>query len=249
MESDVNTAVTGARMSAFPSTRWSLVIQATAGEGEQVTLALEEICRRYWYPIYAYLRRTGRNREDAEDFTQGFFERLVSKETLANAQSERGKLRTFLLAALKRYLADCHRHQQALKRGGDAQFLVLDYEKADERFTLELADNNSDPETLFERTWARDLFDQARTQLRQTYAESGRAELFDGLEEFLAWNESNRSYRHAAEKLGIDEKNIRSNVYRLRQRYRAAVESLVADTVESQEDVNAEVQNLLRIIS
>lgn len=235
-------------MSAFPSTRWSLVIQATEGDEEQATLALEEICRRYWYPLYAYLRRTGRNRADAEDLTQGFFERLIRKETLGSAKAERGKLRTFLLAAMKRYLADDYRYWQANKRGGDAQFLALDYEKADERFTLELTDKNSDPETLFERAWASDLFTQARAQLRETYADSGRTELFDGLEEFLAWNESNRSYRQAAEKLGMGEQNIRSNVYRLRQRYRAAVEALVADTVESPGDVNAEVQNLFRIV-
>lgn len=220
-------------------------MQATVGSEDDAALAMEEICRRYWYPIYAFIRRSGKSRADAEDFTQGFFERMISKDTLGHARRDRGRLRSFLLAALKRYLVDESRRVGAVKRGGGVQVLSLDYEEADERFRIEVVDEKADPDAAFRQTWANDLLAQARTQVRAVYEAAGRGEMFEALEEFLAWNESNRSYRSAAAKLGIDEKNIRSNVYRLRQRFRAALEQLILETVESPGDVQAELRELL----
>jgi RNA polymerase sigma-70 factor (ECF subfamily) len=155
--------------------------------------ALESLCRSYWYPLYSYARRAGHSPPDAEDLTQGFFARLLEKDYLKTAARDKGRFRTFLLVALKRYLANEWDSQHAQKRGGFAPIVPIDQEVAESRFASEPVHNLS-PDLLFDRQWAMTLLERTMTQLQQEYAVSGRAELFEYLRNCVAKDESALPY-------------------------------------------------------
>lgn len=224
----------------FPTTHWTLVTRVREG-GEIRRAALEELCGLYWYPIYAFLRRRGHAQHDAEDLTQGFFVKLLEDETFAAAQAEKGRLRTFLLSALGRHLADQKRRQSALKRGAGWQIIAFDELRAEERYTAEPLDHR-DPEWAFTRAWTQLLLESVRQQLRETFTETGRAGVFEVLLPFLILEEPPPSYREVAATLDSSETAVRLLVFRMRGKFRELLREEVARTVDAPAEVETELE-------
>lgn len=225
---------------AFPATRWSLVLAARTQQVPGAERALEELCRIYWMPIYAYLRRRGYSRHDAEDLTQGFFSGILSGSTFEKADRIRGRLRTLLLTELRHHLADVTRARAALKRGGGITVVSMDDIESDGVLEMELARSDS-PDRAFDRLWARRVLDRARATTREAYARRGRLSLFEALEDCLAWNEHDVSYRALASKLNLGEPAVRLQVFRLRQKFREMIEVEISQTVASPEQLKEEM--------
>lgn len=228
---------------AFPQTRWSLVVAARQSDGEPAQRALAELCEIYWHPIYVYARRRGQSPADAEDLTQEFFARLLSKDYLASADGNKGKLRTFLLVAMQRFMAEQWKRSSALKRGGGAVCLSIDTERAEHALEAELASDLS-PEVLFDRQWAMTLLESVIEELRGDYVQSDRTEVFDQLRHLLLTNEATRPYRELGEGIGLSEGAVKVAVYRMRQRYRQLLHERIADTVSSPDEVAEEIRHL-----
>jgi len=230
----------------FATTHWSVVLAAKQGDAPDARTALEKLCRTYWYPLYAYVRREGYNAPDAQDLTQEFFARLLEKDYLAQVEREKGKFRSFLLAALRHFLSDQRDRARAAKRGGGAEVLSLDAQEAEERYRLEPVDR-MDAEKIFERRWAMTLLEQALTRLRDESIIAGKAELFERLRDFVA-GESDVSCSEAAVQLGQTESAVKSAVYRLRQRYRELVREEIAHTVADPAEIDEEIRYLIAVI-
>lgn len=233
--------------SEFPTTHWSLVTRVREG-GEFRKAALEELCHQYWYPIYAFLRRRGHSQHDAQDITQAFFVKLIQNASFDAADSNRGRLRTYLLAALGRHLADEQRHRSALKRGGGQIILAFEDLQAEERYTLEPTDAH-DPEWLFARTWARSLLDDVRQKLRMTFEEAGRNNVFEELLPFLLSDHPPPSYRSVAEKLDSSETAVRLLVFRTRKRFRELLREEVSRTVLHPDSIEEEMEWIKTVLS
>lgn len=231
----------------FPTTHWTLVARARQG-GPVKQAALEELCGLYWYPIYAYLRRRGYPQHDAEDLTQGFFLKLLNDETFEAADGEKGRLRTFLLHALNCHLADQHRRQGAQKRGGGQQIVAFEELHAEERYALEPQDRR-DPEWLFTRAWAHLLLDGVREKLRDNFADSGRAGVFEALLPFLLGDAAAPSYRDVARQLDASETAVRLLVFRMRAKFRELLREEVARTVLAPQDVAGEMEWLKSVLA
>jgi len=227
----------------FPNTRWSVVLAATRRPSPESATALETLCRTYWYPLYAYLRRQGRPPHDAQDLTQGFFARLLQKDYLHAAAREKGKFRTFLLVALKRFLANEWDREHAQKRGGFAPVVPIDQAFAESRFAADPSPNVQ-PDLLFDRQWALTLLERTMAQLQEEYVASGRAKLFEHLQSCLAREESALPYAEIAARLKLTEPAVKMAVHRLRARYREILRAEIAHTVASQEQVEEEVCHL-----
>lgn len=231
----------------FRTTHWSLVLTAGHGASPGARAALETLCRTYWYPLYAYVRRLGYRPEDAQDLTQGFFARLLERDFFARAQRERGRFRSFLLTALKHHLGDERDRATALKRGGALTFVSLDEELAEAQFSREPADETT-PEMIFERRWALTLLETARGQLQAVYAADGKEDRFALLEQFLPGEQGQISYAQAAAQLGLAEATLRSEVHRFKQRLRELLRAEIAHTVASPAEIDDEVRHLMAVL-
>jgi RNA polymerase sigma-70 factor (ECF subfamily) len=227
----------------FVTTHWSLVQSARVKDSPQSAAALETLCRTYWYPLYAYLRRQGRPAHDAQDLTQGFFARLLQKDYLRAAAREKGKFRTFLLVSLKRFLANEWDREHALKRGGFVPVVSIDQEVAESRFAAEPA-HHVQPDVLFDRHWAMTLLGRTMAQLQQEYVTSGRAQLFEYVQSCLAGEESALSYAAIAARLNLTEPAVKMAVHRLRARYREILRAEIAHTVSTPEEIQEEIRHL-----
>jgi RNA polymerase sigma factor (sigma-70 family) len=227
----------------FVTTHWSLVLSARDPHSPRSHEALESLCRTYWYPLYSYARRTGHSPPDAEDLTQGFFARLLEKDYLKTVAREKGRFRTFLLVALKRFLANEWDRQHAQKRGGFAPVVLIDQDQAESRFASEPAHNLS-PDLLFDRQWALTLLERTMTQLRQEYAASGRAQLFESLSGCLARDKLAPPYAEIADHLKLTEPAVKMAVHRLRVRYREILQHEIAQTVSAPEEIDGEIRHL-----
>lgn len=205
--------------------------------------AMESLCRTYWYPLYAYARRGGYSPADAEDVTQGFFARLLEKDYLKSAAREKGRFRTFLLVAFKRFLANEWDREHALKRGGFVPTISIEQELAESRFGNEPVDRLQ-PDVLFDRQWATALIECVMARLEQEYLASGRAKLFEYLRGCLARDESALPYAQIAERLNLTEAAVKMAVQRLRARYREILRDEIAHTVSSAADVEEEIRHL-----
>jgi RNA polymerase sigma-70 factor (ECF subfamily) len=237
----------GVGQTLFATTHWSVVL-ATAGEDSpQATAALEHLCRTYWYPLYAFVRREGCSPPDAQDHTQEFFARLLARNSLAHVGPQKGKFRSFLLAALRHFLADQRALARALKRGGGAGCLSLDAQSAEERYRLEPVDR-MDAEKIYERRWAMTLLEQALTRLRDENVAAGKTELFERLRSFVA-GEGDVSGGEAAAQLGLTESALKSALHRLRLRYRELVREEVAHTVADPAEIDTELRYLIAVLS
>jgi RNA polymerase sigma factor (sigma-70 family) len=232
----------------FLTTHWSVVLSAREKDSPQSTAALETLCRSYWYPLYAFVRRQGHNPHDAQDLTQGFFARLLEKEYLKAAAEQRGKFRTFLLVAFKRFLANEWDRQHAQKRGGFVPLVSIDQELGEARFEAEPADALQ-PDVLFDRQWASTLLEQTMKRLQEEYVSTGRAKLFDALRGLLARDESVTPYAEVAARLNLTEPAVKMAVHRLRTRYREILKTEIAETVSSPEEIEEEIRQLFSAFS
>lgn len=239
-ESDANTGL-------FPVTPWSELVRLR-GDGEASAAALAHVCRLYWYPVYAYIRSRGVSPHDAEDHTQGFFLRLLERNDLAAVDQTQGKLRNFLLAATKNYLHYMFRQEHAQRRGGGREIVSLDLEWAEGRLRNELADGMN-PERAFEQRWTVTLLEHVLKELEEEYARSGRQAVFQALSGFLSWASEPPSYAEVAESLGANEQALRVSVFRLRKRFRNLLHRHIEATVASADEVDAELDYLLRVFS
>ena len=227
----------------FGQTHWSLVLSA-AGKGSRPdALALNALCRQYWYPIYAFLRRRGYAPANAQDLTQGFFARLLAKERLQTVDPAKGKFRTFLLTCLTNYVHDERDRATAKCRGGDADVFSIDAELAERRYELEPADL-SDPSKLFERKWACELANQVLTHLREECINGANRVPYERLEPFLTEEPPVGFYRETALQLNCSEGALRVALHRLRRRFGELLRSQIARTVSSSEEIDDEIRHL-----
>jgi RNA polymerase sigma-70 factor (ECF subfamily) len=227
----------------FVTTRWSLVLAAGARTSAESRKALETLCRLYWYPLYAYVRRRGYDADESQDLTQGFFARLIEKHAVQAADPHRGRFRSYLLACLKHFLANEWDRAGAQKRGGGRTVISLDVRDAEGRYRLEPADELT-AERLFERRWALTLLEMVLAELWRQYQRDGRQRLFDRLKGFLGGGPAGGPYSRVAEELGMTEAAVKVAVHRLRRRYRELLREHIARTVASPEDVDDEVRQL-----
>jgi RNA polymerase sigma-70 factor (ECF subfamily) len=233
----------------FVSTRWSLVLSAQAQDSPQAARALEELCRAYWFPLYAHVRPAGHAPADAEDLTQAFFARLLEKRWLDAADRERGRFRSFLLGALKHFLANEWDKARAQKRGGRAQVVSLDAPAGEERLRQEPEAREASPDREFDRRWALALLDTVLARLEREYAAAGKARLFDRLKISLGADRQSLDYPGLARELALSEGAARVAVHRLRQRYRALLRDEIAQTVASPAEVEDELRQLFAALA
>jgi RNA polymerase sigma-70 factor (ECF subfamily) len=219
-----------------------------SGASVDAAKAMEAICRRYWYPIYAYLRRKGHPPHDAEDFTQTLFAELISEDSLRAVCRERGTLRSYLLGVLQRLLADHSRFQHAKKRGSGTLTISLEELSLEQRYEREPQDLR-DPEWFFARAWAEAVFAGVRSRMREAFAASGRAEVFETLLPFLTCEDPPPSQREIAQKLGATENAAGILVYRLRQTFRELLHEEIAGTVLNPEEIPAEIAWMRKMLS
>jgi RNA polymerase sigma-70 factor (ECF subfamily) len=217
---------------------------ATHSDRQTSARALDELCRIYWYPLYAFIRRQVASADDAADLTQAFFTQFIERDCLAYVDREKGRFRSFLLVCLRRFLANQHRHDHAAKRGGGKRVLSLDFASAEQRYHLEPA-HSLTPEKIYERNWAVAILEQALQVVSVEFAARGRQHIFDTLKVYLVGDDSAPAYAEAAVTLGMSEASIKVAVHRLRDRYREAVREVVGQTMEEGDSLEDELRTLM----
>ena len=243
-ETDEHPVGKGGRLPrSFRTTRWSVVRAAGAADSDTSRAALETLCRDYWYPLYAFVRRSGMPDEDARDHVQGFLARLLEKRDLGGADPERGRFRSYLLGAMKHFLSRERERADALKRGGGAEILSIDFGDAADRYAREPVERMT-PESLFERQWATLLLDRATKRLGREYRSRGKEELFRSLAPLLTGDGGEGSRSELGRKIGLSRGALDVALHRLRKRYREAVRREISDTVDTPEQVEEELRAL-----
>jgi RNA polymerase sigma factor (sigma-70 family) len=233
---------------SFATTHWSVVLAAGDSALPRAAEALEQLCRTYWYPLYAYVRRKGHNPEDAQDLTQGFFARFLEKNYVTRAARERGRFRTFLLASVKNFLTNEWHRAHAAKRGAHATYVSFDASEAERLYGLEAAQAVT-AEKLYELSWAMSLLERVRARVRQEAVAEGTGKRFDVAEQFLPGAEPELTYAEAAGRLGVPEGTLKSDVNRLKRRYRELLRAEIANTVAHPADVADELRHLMKVLS
>lgn len=230
----------------FATTHWSVVLAAGDSASPDSREALEKLCRAYWYPLYAFARRKGHSPQDAEDLTQGFFERLLAKHYLKDVLAEKGRFRTFLLTSLTHFMANEWDRAQALKRGGGEAILSLDAGALESRYRSDVA--RQDPaEEHFDRLWADAVMNRALISLEEEFRAAGKGAHFEALAEFLSRTPAEGEYVQVGERLGLNSHAVAVAVSRLRDRYRVLVRAEVGQTVENPADVDPELRYLVEL--
>lgn len=229
-------------------THWSVVLTAAEASSPDARSALEELCRTYWYPVYAYVRHRGHARPDAQDLTQDFFLHLLETHALTTVSPERGRFRAFLLASLDHWVISEWRRTQALKRGGGIVFLSWERDGAEARYLQEAVSDLS-PERLFERSWAYTVLRRVLDQLQEELATDGKAAFFEAIKERLLGDGDAAPYADLARQLGTSEAGLKMAVRRLRERYHELLRREIAHTVVVPGDIEDELRHLLEIVS
>jgi len=232
----------------FTTTHWSVVLAAGQPTSARYQQALETLCRTYWFPLYAYLRRQGYDTHQAEEHTQAFFARLLEKDGLRLADPKQGKFRSFLLTALKHFLANVSDRARAQKRGGGRKVFSLDAEDAEGKYALEPVDQLS-PEKLFERSWALTVLERTMARLQAEAASTNKQKLFEHLKVYLTAEKSSVSYRDVAAELDMTEGAVKVAVHRLRQHYRELLRDEIAQTVTTEEQIDEEIRDLFTALA
>ena len=228
----------------FAATRWTVVMTAARGsDPSRAAVALTELCRTYWYPLYAFLRRRGHEMHEAEDLTQSFFASLLARDFLANIDQQKGKFRSFLLASLKHFLSDERDRASAQKRGGGRELISLDRLDAETRYQLEPASDLT-PERMYEKQWALSVLERVLSRLHDESVAAGKQQLFEALQETLTDSQTIR-YADIASELGMTEGAVKTAAFRLRRQYRAFLIEEIAQTVAEPDLVDDEIRYLL----
>jgi RNA polymerase sigma factor (sigma-70 family) len=224
----------------FATTHWSMVVSAGDRRSPEASRSLAILCENYWFPLYAFVRRAGHSAEDAQDLTQEFFVRLLDKHFLAAADSKKGRFRTFLITAIKRFLANEYDRVRAKKRGGGQRIVPLD--GLEDRYRQEPADTLT-PERIFEQQWALTLLDQVLARLQAEMTDDGKAALFEALKGHLTGSQAG-GYATTAAGLGMTEGAVKVAAHRLRRRYRELLREEIAQTVASPDEIEEEIRYL-----
>jgi len=227
----------------FGETAWSVVLAAGAETDARGQPAMAELCRIYWRPIYAYLRRSGHAVHDAQDLTQSFFQHLLENKTLRRASREKGRFRSFLLGALKICLADERARQHALKRGGRVHFISLD-ELIAEELQFQPRTTGLDPAESLDARWAGVILERALNKVRTEFSGEGKAETFEIFSPFLAGEKPDVSYQQVAERMKLSLGAVKTHIHRLRRQFASAVRREVMQTVSAPHEVDDELREL-----
>jgi RNA polymerase sigma-70 factor (ECF subfamily) len=233
---------------SFGTTHWSLVQAARERGTPEADQALASLCSRYWYPLYAFIRRRGNNHDRAADLTQEFFAKLVEKSYLRAADRDRGRFRSFLLAACTHFLANEHDRAIAVKRGGGRRHVSIDLRDAEGRYLAEPSHDVS-AERLFERRWALTLLDQALDQLGHEFRQKGKGALYDRLKVTLTGADAGFSYAEVGATVGMTQAAVKKAAQRLRERYRAILRERIAETVDDPAQVDDEIRTLFSVLA
>jgi RNA polymerase sigma-70 factor (ECF subfamily) len=231
----------------FATTHWTAVMSAGRDDSSHAFRALSELCEVYWYPLYAYVRRRGYERDEALDLTQEFFARLLKGESLGSVDRRKGKFRSFLLASMNHFLAKEWTRANRQKRGGGCAIHSLQDHTA-ERLYLQEAATHGSPDALYERRWAMTMLETALDRLQEDYEARGKAELYHILKGFLSGNQGEERYAGIAERIGMTEGAVKVAVHRMRARYGEILHQTITETVGSPEEVDEEIQNLHRVL-
>lgn len=232
----------------FALTHWSVVVAAAGSDSTHARTALEKLCRTYWQPIYAFVRRQGHSAHDAQDLTQEFFARLLEKKSLADVDRAKGRFRSFLLASLKHFLANEWDKARAEKRGGGRVLIPIDANAAESSCGVDPADGVT-AEKIFERRWALTLLDQVLRRLREEHIHNGKEKLFEQLKVTLTEASRSVPYADIAMRLDMSEGAVKVAVHRLRQRYRELLRAEIAETVTSPGEVEEEIRALFSALA
>lgn len=246
--SDPHRADSSGSEARFATTHWTTVLAAGEGSSADSREALARLCERYWYPLYAYVRRRGNDPADAQDLTQAFFARLFERELLKRIAPEGGRFRSFLLTALKHFLTDEWKRGRARKRGGGRTTLSIDERDAEERYRVEPVDTLN-PERLFERRWALTLLESALARLEEEYRSSGKVETFARLRSVLLADSDAPAYSEIGAQLGISEGAVKVAAHRMRSSFRRLLRAEIADTVNRPEEVDEELRHLFVVLA
>ena len=226
----------------FPNTRWSVVLAATRTPSPESAAALEIICQAYWYPLYAYVRRCGKSPHDAQDWTQAFFCRLLEKRWLDSADREKGRLRSFLIVALKKFMSNEWDRASTQRRGGGQAHAQFDTAFAESRFA---ADSHSlAPDETFDRQWALTLISLTTSRLRAEFMAAGKPGDYDALKTCLLADRGAIDYAGMAKQLSVNEGAARVAVHRLRKRFREIYREEISQTLAEGADLDAELRHL-----
>jgi len=226
----------------FPNTRWSVVLAATQRPSPESAAALESICRDYWYPLYAYVRRSGQSAHDAQDLTQEFFRCLLEKRWLEDANPDKGRLRTFLIVALKRFMSKAWRRASAQRRGGGASQVPIDTAFAESRYAVDAIALT--PDETFDRQWALTLLDLSVHRLREEFRTAGKADDLEALKTCLTAERGAIDYASVAKRLGMNDGAARVAVHRLRKRFREIYREEISQTLAVGADLDGELRHL-----
>jgi len=234
----------------FPTTRFTLVLNAREHISAESQAALETLCEGYWFPLYAFVRRKGYGPEEAQDLTQGFFARLLERQYLRDYERERGRFRTFLLTSVQNFLSNERDWARTAKRGGGRVVLQLDevFENGERRYSLEPRTELT-PESIFEKHWANTLLERTLHRLQADATEAGNLRQFRRLKGFLTGEESSIPYSQVAETLGTTEGALKVAVHRLRRRFREVLHDEIAQTVSHPDQIQDEIRFLTAVVS
>jgi len=232
----------------FATTHWSVVLLAGHDASPESASALENLCRTYWYPLYAYARRQGHSPPDGQDLTQQFFAGFLEKKYFGLAHPDRGRFRSFLLASFKHFLANEYNRSRTTKRGGEFAFVSWEETEAETHYGKEPA-HDATPDKLFERAWVLTLLEKVMRNLRQEYAGAGKGKIFDALQLFLSGEKSESTYVEIGARLQMSESAVKMAVSRLRQRYGERLRSEVAHTLSDPAGVEDELRHLVAALS
>ena len=230
----------------FATTHWSVVLEAQ-GESPAAQKALEKLCRTYWRPIYGYVRRHGAGTEDAEDLTQGFFALLLERKDLNSVRKEKGRLRSYLLASVKHFLADESRHAMAVKRGKGQRLIPLEEIREGERINVERSDRLT-ADQIYERHWAFTVLEQVMARLQDEYRTAGNVRFSDQMKKMLMDEPDRPSQAQLASEFGMTENAVKQAFYRFRQRYQTLLREEIAHTVAMPDDIEDELRHLITVV-
>jgi RNA polymerase sigma factor (sigma-70 family) len=236
------------RRTIFVTTRWSVVLAAGRNDTTNSRGALARLCQTYWYPLYSYVRRRGYNAHDAQDLTQEFFARLLEKQSIASADPDRGRFRSFILTAMNNFHGQEWEKARAQNRGGGAEVFCLDLAQAEQRFDLEPASPET-PDKDFDKKWALAVLESVVTQLENEYKSENKADLFAALKLTLTGSRESQPYADLSKTLGMTEAAIKVAVHRLRKRYRELLQTEIANTVSSPEEIKEEMRHLFAALT
>lgn len=231
--------------SSAQTTQWSLVLGLKEGSEDDRAHALEELCQRYWFPVYTFIRRQGHEHPDAQDHTQSFFASMLSREAFQLADQKRGKFRTFLFTCLQRHLQQDWRHSQAQRRKPNQELLSLDFEEGKSLYQLEADDSNLTPDQAWDRKWAQSVVQRVLNQLQEEFQAADKLPLFNAIKPFLTTDKGEVSYQEVADQLNMGLNSVRTAIFRLRQKYARTFRNEIAQTVGEEKDIDEEIRDLL----